>query len=141
MGSDYAGRTERADNMNAKRILLMAGCFVAMAASPALAQDNEEDGDYTALTNKTTKNSGATCIDYLNSEHGGYSGNKMQESRQPDQITIGLSKAIRDECQKHPKEPVRKAVADVKDAYAAELADIQRRMKNHDATLKNSSGS
>ena len=60
MGSDYAGRTERADNMNAKRILLMAGCFVAMAASPALAQDNEGDGDYTALTSKTTKNSGAT---------------------------------------------------------------------------------
>ena len=121
--------------------MLGVGFFLAIAAPPALAQDSEEDGDYTALTSKTTKNSDATCIDYLNSEHGGYSGNKMEESRQLDQITIGLSKAIRDECQKHPKEPGRKAVADVKDAYAAELADIQRRMKMHDAIAKNSSGS
>ncbi|MFT8369199.1 MAG: hypothetical protein ABF646_10665 [Acetobacter papayae] len=126
--------------MGTKRVLLVAGCLLVMAVTPALAQDNEEDGDYTALTNKTTKTANATCIDYLNSEHGGYSGDKMNESRQPDEITIGLSKAIRDECQKHPKEPVRKAVADVKDAYAAELADIQRRMKNQDSTLKNNSG-
>ncbi|PAL26296.1 hypothetical protein B9K05_06575 [Acetobacter syzygii] len=108
---------------------------------PALAQDNEEDGDYKALMQKTTNNANGICIDYLNSEHGDYSGDKMIESRPPDEITKGLSKAIRDECQKHPKERVDKAVSNVKTAYAHELAQIVKSMKIQEDPIHINGGS
>ncbi|MFT8999548.1 MAG: hypothetical protein ABF976_07305 [Acetobacter syzygii] len=108
---------------------------------PALAQDNEEDGDYKALMQKTTNNANGICIDYLNSEHGDYSGDKMIESRPPDEITKGLSKAIRDECQKHPKERVDKAVSNVKTAYAHELAQIVKSMKIQEDPIHTNGGS
>lgn len=120
--------------------LVLASVF---AACPALAhaQDNEEDGDYKALMQKTTNNANGICIDYLNSEHEEYSGDKMMESLPPDEVTKGLSKAIRDECQKHPKEPVSKAVTNVKSAYARELGQIVRKMKINDDPINTNGGS
>lgn len=121
--------------------LFVVGCMVAACSMPALAQDNEEDGDYKALMQKTTNNANGICIDYLNSEHGDYSGDKMIESRPPDEITKGLSKAIRDECQKHPKERVDKAVSNVKTAYAHELAQIVKSMKIQEDPIHINGGS
>lgn len=110
-------------------MIVVMGSLLSVCSVPVLAQDSEEDGDYKALMQKTTNNANGICIDYLNSEHGDYSGDKMIESRPPDEVTRGLSKAIRDECQKHPKERVDKAVSNVRSAYARELSQIVKRMK------------
>ena len=64
----------------------------------------------------------------------------MHTYRPAEEITIGRARAIGEKCETPHNEPVREEVADVRDAYAAELADIQRRMKNQDSTLKNNSG-
>ncbi|GBQ45097.1 hypothetical protein [Acetobacter ghanensis] len=127
--------------MRKQLFLLVAGSLLAFSAVPAMAQENEEDGDYKALMEKTTNNANGICIDYLNSEHGDYSGDKMIESRPPDEVTKGLSKAIRDECQKHPKERVDKAVTNVRTAYARELAHIVKRMKINEDPLHENGGS
>lgn len=125
-----------------KQLISFVVCSaLALCSVPALAQDNEEDGDYKALMQKTTENATGICIDYLNSEHGDYSGDKMIESRPPDEVTKGLSKAIRDECQKHPKERVGKAVNNVKTAYARELAQIVKKMKLNDDPINTNGGS
>lgn len=110
---------------------------VISSVTPALAQ--EEDSDYNALSRKVTTNS--TCIDYLNSEHGEYAGDKMSESLAPDEETIGLSRAIRDECQKYPKEPLEKAVSSVKNAYTHKLSDIMEKVKRGKNSLNGKSGS
>ncbi len=120
---------------------LVVGSALVLCSVPVVAQDSEEDGDYRALMQKTTENANGICIDYLNSEHGDYSGDKMAESRPTDEVTKGLSKAIRDECQKHPKERVGKAVTNVKTAYAHELAQIVRKMKINDDPIKTNGGS
>ncbi|WP_338332476.1 hypothetical protein [Acetobacter sp. LMG 32666] len=127
--------------MRKQLIGLVLGSVLAVCAAPVLAQDNEEDGDYKALMQKTTNNANGICIDYLNSEHEEYSGDKMIESRPPDEVTKGLSKAIRDECQKHPKERVGKAVTNVKTAYARELAQIVKKMKINDDPINTNGGS
>ena len=127
--------------MRKQLISLVLGSALVVCAVPVLAQDNEEDGDYKALMQKTTNNANGICIDYLNSEHEDYSGDKMIESRPPDEVTKGLSKAIRDECQKHPKERVGKAVTNVKTAYARELAQIVKKMKINDDPINTNGGS
>ena len=126
--------------MRKQLISLVLGGVLAVCSVPAMAQDNEEDGDYKALMQKTTNNANGICIDYLNSEHEDYSGDKMSESRPPDEVTKGLSKAIRDEYQKHPKERVGKAVTNVKTAYAHELAQIIKKMKINDDPINTNGG-
>ncbi|MFT8418005.1 MAG: hypothetical protein ABF636_04115 [Acetobacter sp.] len=121
--------------------IFVVGCILALSASPVIAQDNEEDGDYKALSQKTINNANGICIDYLNSEHGDYSGDKMIESRPPDEVTKGLSKAIRDECQKHPKERLDKAVSNVRASYTRELSQIVKGMKIIDNPLNTHGGS
>lgn len=73
-------------------MIVVMGSLLSVCSVPVLAQDSEEDGDYKALMQKTTNNANGICIDYLNSEHGDYSGDKMIESRPPDEVTRGLSK-------------------------------------------------
>ena len=131
----------KAQTMRKQLIGLVMGSLLAMCSVPVMAQDTEEDGDYKALMQKTTQNANGICIDYLNSEHGDYSGDKMMESRMPDEVTRGLSKAIRDECQKHPKERVSKAVNAVKTAYTHELEQIVRKMHLNDDPLHTNGGS
>ncbi|MBO1324653.1 hypothetical protein K2X14_05740 [Acetobacter sp. TBRC 12305] len=92
------------------------------------------------MMQKTTTHAHASCIDYLNAEHGDYSGDKMRESLSPDEVTKGLSKAIRDECQKYPKEPVDRAVANVRQAYTSRLSEITNKIRNNTDTLKSNGG-
>lgn len=89
--------------MRKQLISLVLGGVLAVCSVPAMAQDNEEDGDYKALMQKTTNNANGICIDYLNSEHEDYSGDKMSESRPPDEVTKGLSKAIRTNARNTPR--------------------------------------
>ena len=131
----------KAQDMRKQFLALVVGGVLAICTVPVMAQDTEEDGDYKALMQKTTQNANGICIDYLNSEHGDYSGDKMMESRMPDEVTRGLSKAIRDECQKHPKERVSKAVNAVKTAYTHELEQIVRKMHLNDDPLHTNGGS
>ncbi|WP_230975540.1 hypothetical protein [Acetobacter garciniae] len=121
-----------------KRMVILATVCLAMGSHAALAQ--EEDDDYRALMQKTTTHAHASCIDYLNAEHGDYSGDKMRESLSPDEVTKGLSKAIRDECQKYPKEPVDRAVANVRQAYTSRLSEITNKIRNNTDTLKSNGG-
>lgn len=118
-----------------RRVLLLALGLFVMGANPVRAQ--EEDSDYRELTRKVTTN--ANCLQYLNDEHDAYSGDKMAESLAPDEVTKGLSKAIRDECQKSPKESVDTAVSKVNRAYRGKLSDIMNRMKD-DTELQHGKG-
>lgn len=133
-----AGTTERVNEMHRWIPCFGLVCLgFAIGGAPALAQ--EEDNDYRALLRKTT--TGSICIDYLNAENSGYSGDKMSESLAPDEETRGLSRAIRDECQKHPKESVSQAVSSVKDSYTGKLSQIMERMKHNDDALSKHGGS
>ncbi|MCI1298499.1 hypothetical protein [Acetobacter sp.] len=103
-----------------------------------MARAQEEDSDYGELIRKvTTKES---CLDYLNEEHDNYSGNKMAESQAPDEVTKGLSRSIRDECQKSPKESLKNAVARVKKTYTSKLSEIMERAQDEKNTLHNKGG-
>ncbi|MFT9159073.1 MAG: hypothetical protein ABF491_01775 [Acetobacter sp.] len=134
----HHGVTTGKANAMRKLMVILAAVSFGIGSHAAVAQ--EEDDDYRALMQKTTAHAHASCIDYLNAEHGDYSGDKMRESLSPDEVTKGLSKAIRDECQKYPKEPVDRAVANVRQAYTNKLSEITNRIKNNTSILKNNGG-
>lgn len=120
-----------------KRLLFLFCVFsLFMGSNIALAQ--EEDGDYGELIRKVTTK--ATCLDYLNEEHDTYSGDKMAESRAPDEVTKGLSKSIRDECEKAPKESLKNAVSKVKKTYTSKLSEIMERVQDDKNVLHKEGG-
>ncbi|WP_291363799.1 hypothetical protein [Acetobacter sp. UBA5411] len=120
-----------------KRLVFLFCVFsLFMGSNIALAQ--EEDGDYGELIRKVTTK--ATCLDYLNEEHDTYSGDKMAESRAPDEVTKGLSKSIRDECQKAPKESLKNAVSKVKKTYTSKLSEIMERVQDDKNALHKEGG-
>ncbi|WP_242010048.1 hypothetical protein [Acetobacter conturbans] len=121
--------------MRGRIAILAIGCFI-IGSSPALAQ--EEDSDYKDLMRKVTTNT--TCMEYLNDEHDDYSGDKMAESLSPDEVTKGLSKAIRDECEKAPKESVSNAVSKVKMAYNGRLSEMMNKIKSENAPIHGKGG-
>lgn len=109
-----------------------------LIVGPNLAQAQEEDSDYGELIRKTTTNS--TCLDYLNEEHDNYSGDKMAESRATDEVTKGLSRAIRDECQKAPKENLKNAVSKVRKSYTEKLSEIMKKFQDNNRDLRRDGG-
>ncbi|NHN87934.1 hypothetical protein GOB81_04725 [Acetobacter sp. LMG 1627] len=90
------------------------------------------------MMRKVTTNT--TCMEYLNDEHDDYSGDKMAESLSPDEVTKGLSKAIRDECEKAPKESVSNAVSKVKMAYNGRLSEMMNKIKSENAPIHGKGG-
>ncbi|BCK75515.1 hypothetical protein EMQ_1121 [Acetobacter aceti NBRC 14818] len=117
-------------------IFLFSICSLVVGSNIALAQ--EEDGDYGELIRKVTTKT--TCLDYLNEEHDNYSGDKMAESRAPDEVTKGLSKSIRDECQKAPKESLKNAVSKVKKTYTSKLSEIMEKVQDDKNALHKEGG-
>ncbi|WP_242013045.1 hypothetical protein [Acetobacter sicerae] len=120
-----------------KRVIILFSIgALFFCSNVAMAQ--EEDSDYGELIRKVTTK--ATCLDYLNEEHDNYSGNKMAESQAPDEVTKGLSKSIRDECQKSPKESLKNAVSKVKKTYTSKLSEIMERVQDDKDALHKGGG-